>query len=83
MNEESKGRCNNSTITFKTSMIRSSVCDYGGAYIFLKGTITVANTAASGAAVNNTNKKEILKFCAPFTNFITEINNTQVHDAKK
>ena len=83
MNEESKGRCNNSTITFKTSMIRSSVCDYGGAYIFLKRTITVANTAASGAAVNNTNKKEIFKFCAPFTNFITEINNTQVHDAKK
>ena len=28
-------------------------------------------------AVNNTNKK-IFKNCAPFTNCITEINNTQV-----
>ena len=28
------------------------------------------------AAVNNTNKKVIFKNCAPFTNCISEMNNT-------
>ena len=39
-------------------------------------------TAAS-AAVNNTNKKVTFKNCAPYTDYITEINNTQVDDAQK
>ena len=39
-------------------MIRSSLCDYSGAYILFKVTITVSNTAAQGEAVNNTNKKK-------------------------
>ena len=64
-------------------MIRSSLCDYKNAYILAKGTITVPNTAAAGAAENNTNKKLIFKNCAPFTDCITKINNTQVDDAQK
>ena len=63
-------------------MLRSSLCDYSGAYILVKGNITVNNTAAAGAAANNTNKKVIFKNCAPFTNCISEINNTQVDNAK-
>ena len=43
----------NSDIKFKTSMIRSSVCEYSDAYIYVKGSIRVPNTADSGAAVNN------------------------------
>ena len=39
-------------------------------------------TVAS-AAVNNTNKKVTFKNCAPYTDYITEINNTQVDDAQK
>ena len=31
---------------------------------------------------NNTNKKVIFKNCAPFTNCISEINNTQIDNAK-
>ena len=62
-------------------MVRSNLCDYSDAYILLKGTITVTNTAAAGVAVNNTNKKVIFKNYAPFTDCITEINNTQVDDA--
>ena len=43
---------------FKTTMISSSLCDYSVAYILVKGTITVSNTANDdGAAVNNTNRK--------------------------
>ena len=41
------------------------------------------NMAAANAAVNNTNKKLIFKNCAPFSDCITEINNTQVDDAQK
>ena len=52
------------------------------AYILIKGTITVNNTAAADADAKNTNKKVIFKNCAPFTNCISEINNTQVNNAK-
>ena len=62
-------------------MLKSSLCVYSDAYSFVKGTITVNNTAAAGAA-NNTNRKVIFKNCAPFTNCISEINNTQIDNAK-
>ena len=55
-------------------MIRSNLCDYSDAYILVKGTTAVPNTAAAGAAVNKTNKKVIFKNCAPFTDCIPEIN---------
>ena len=83
INDESRGTYNvNSQIKFKTTMLKSSLCDYSDAYILVKGTITVNNTAAADAAVNNANKKVIFKNCAPFTNCISEINNTQIDNAK-
>ena len=63
-------------------MLRSSSCDYGDAYILIKRNITVNDTAADGTAVNNTNKKVIFKKCAPFTNRISKINNTQIDNAE-
>ena len=36
-----------------------------------------------GAVVNNINKKVVFQNCAPFTDCITEINNTQEDDAQK
>ena len=62
----------NKQIRFKTAMLRSSLCDYSDAY----------NTVAGGAAANNTNKKVIFKNCAPFTNCISKINNTQIDNAQ-
>ena len=83
INDELRGVYNvNSQIKFKTTMLKSSLCDYSDAYILVKGTIDVNNTAAQGAAANNTNKKVIIKNCAPFTNCISEINNTQIDNAK-
>ena len=72
----------NKQIRFKTSMLRSSLCDYSDAYILVKGNVTVNNSAAAGAAENNTNKKVIFKNCAPFTNCICKINNTQIDNAE-
>ena len=63
-------------------MLKSSLCDYSDAYILVKGTIGVNNDAAQGAIANNTSKKVIFKNCAPFTNCISEINNTQIDNAK-
>ena len=83
INDESRRAYNvNSQIKFKTTMLKSSLCDYSDAYILVKGTITVNSTAAQGAAANNTNKKVIFKNCVPFTNCISEINNTQLDNAK-
>ena len=83
INGESRGTYNvNSQIKFKTTMLKSSLCDYSDAYILVKGTITVNNTAAADANANNTNKKVVFKNSAPFTNCIIEINNTQEDNAK-
>ena len=83
INDESRGVYNvNSQIKFKTTMLKSSLCDYSDAYILVKGTISINNTAAQGATANNTNKKVIFKNCGPFTNYISEINNTQIDNAK-
>ena len=83
LNDDIRGACSpNKQIRFKTAMLRSSLCDYSDAYILVKGNITVNNTAADGAAANNTNKKVIFKNCAPFTSCISKINNTQIDDAE-
>ena len=70
INDEARGTYSpNKQIKFKTSMLRSSLCDYSDAYIFVQENITVNNTAGGGAAAaNNTNKKVIFKNCAQFTN---------------
>ena len=61
-NDDSWATCNtNSQIKFKTSMLKSSLCDYSYAYILAKGTITAPNMAAADAAANNANKRVVCK----------------------
>ena len=72
----------NKQIRFKTTKLKSSLWDNSDAYILVKGNISVNNTAAAASAVNNTNKKLIFKNCAPFINWITKINNTQIDNAE-
>ena len=82
VNDESRGTYNeDNQINFKTSMLRSNLCNYSDACILVKGTITITNTA-EGAAANNVNKKALFKTCVPFTNSINRINNTQIDDAR-
>ena len=83
INGESTGTYNTGVqIKFKTTMLKSVLCDYNNAYILVKVKISVDNTAAASADANNTNKKVIFKNCALFTDCISEINNTQVDNAK-
>ena len=83
INYESRGTYSvNSQIKLKTTMLKSNLWDFSDAYILINGSITVNNTAAVDADANNTNKKVIFKTCALFTNCISEVNNTQVDNAK-
>ena len=82
INDESRGMYNkHNQIRFKTSMLRSTLCDFSNAYILVRRTLAVVNTGAQGQSNNPTNKKVVLKNCAPFTKCINKINNTQVDDA--
>ena len=52
-NDEARGTCSpNKEIKFKTSMLRSSLRDYGDAYILVKGNISVNNTRTVAALTN-------------------------------
>ena len=85
INDESRGAYNaNSQIKFKTTMLKSSLYDYSDAYILVKGTITITGAGADAAArqADERDKGVAFKNCAPFTNCISEINNTQVDNAK-
>ena len=85
INDESRGTYNvNSQIKFKTTMLKSSLCDYSDAYIFVKGTITIEGAGNDAAArqADERNKGVIFKNCAPFINCISEINNTQIDNSK-
>ena len=84
INDESRGAYNvNSQIKFKTAMLKSSLCDYSHAYILVKGRITIEGAGVDAAArqADERDKCVAFKNCAPFTNCISEINNTQIDNA--
>ena len=63
---QSRGLSNtNSDIRFKTTMLKSSLCDYSDAYILVKGRITITGAGADAAArqADERNKGVIFKNC--------------------
>ena len=64
----------------KKSKLKSSLCDYSDAYILVSAAITIPNTGAVAALSNR--KNIIIKNCDPFTDCVSEINNTQIDNAK-
>ena len=65
-------------IRFKTSMLRSDLCDFSNAYIVVEGTITVTRT-------NNRSRKNgplAFKSNAPFSICISKINNTLIDNVE-
>ena len=80
VNDHERGTYNfNSLIKFKTSMLRSSFCDYSDAYILVSRTITVAELVTSGG---KNGIEKVFQNCAPFTDCTSEINNTRIHNGK-
>ena len=53
---------------------------YSDTYILASEAITIPNTGT--AAILNNRKNIIIKNCAPVTDYISKINNTQVDNAK-
>ena len=85
INDESRGGYNvHSQIKFKTTMLKSSLCYYSDTYILIKGTITITGRGADAAArqTDERDKGVSFKNRAPFINCISEINNTQIDNAK-
>ena len=72
INDESRGTYNvNSQIKFKTTMLKSSLCDYSDA-ILVKGKITIRG------AGNYADKGVAFKNCAPFTTCKSDTNNVEI-----
>ena len=74
----------NKSIRFKTTMLRSNLCDYSDAYILVTATITVTAPGANNNANNIRDKRNrllILKNNAPFVSCITRINDELIEDA--
>ena len=84
INDESRGTYTGNDIKFKTTMLRSNLCDYADAYILVKGTITITGAGNDDAAkrLDERNKGVIFKNCAPFTKCISRINNTDIDNAQ-
>ena len=74
INDESRGTYTSNDIKFKTTMLRSSLCDYADAYILVKGAITVTGAKDDDATkrLDEINKDVVFKNCAPFTKCISK-----------
>ena len=84
-NDETRGTYNvNSQIKFKTTVLRSSLCDYSDTYIFIKGKITITGAGDDAVArqADERDKGVAFKNCSHFNNCISEINDTQIYNAK-
>ena len=85
ISDELRGTYNvNSRIEFKTTMLKSSLCDYSDAYVLVKGQIIITGAGDDAAArqADVRDKGVAFKNYAPSTDCISEINNTQTDHAK-
>ena len=85
INDEPQGMYKDSTqIKFKTSIIKSNLCDCSDVYILVIRTITITRAGADDAAkrADEGNKAVIFKNCVPFTECISNVNNSQIENAK-
>ena len=68
-------------IRFKTSMLRSDLCDYSDAYIVVKGDITLTKTNGRGI-IDIRNRFLAFKNNAPLTNCVSKIYNVLIDNAE-
>ena len=82
--DESRGTYTSNDIRFKTTMLRSNLCDYADAYILVKSTITITGARNDDATkqADERGKGVTFKNCAPFTKCVSRINNTDIDNAQ-
>ena len=67
---------------FKTSIQKLSLCDYSDGYMLIKETETIPIPPQAWDNANNNDQEVVFWNSAPFTNCLSEINNTQINNAK-
>ena len=84
INDDLRGTYTDADITFKTAMLKSNLCDYADAYIFVKGRITITGHGDDAAAreLDERNKGVKFKNCAPYTKCIRRKNNKDIDNAQ-
>ena len=84
INEESRGTYTGNDVKFKTTMLRSNLCDYADAYTLVNRRITITGAGDDGAAIlaDERDKGVTFKNCVPFTKRISRINNTDINNAQ-
>ena len=84
INDDSRGTYN-SQIKLKSLMLKYIIFDYAHAYMVVNGIITITGERADDDTnqADEEDKEVILKNYAPFTDCISEINNTQVDNANR
>ena len=85
INYDSLGVCKTGNqIRFKTSMLKSSLCDYSDAYILVIGTITTtgAGTYTDAKRIDERNNEVIFKSCGLFIKCTREIKDGQIDHGK-
>ena len=82
INDESRATYTSNDIKFKTTMLRSNLCDYADGYILVKRTITITATGDDDATnrADERDKGVTFKNCAPFTKCVIRINNNNAQD---
>ena len=86
INDQSRAVTNtNRNIRFKTTMLKSILCDYKDAYILVKGRITISGEGADVTARLADERNTVviyIKKNATFINCKSEINNTEIDNDK-
>ena len=84
INDESRGTYTRNDIKFKTTILRSNLCDYADSCILVKGTVAVTWAGADAAAIqaDERDKGVIFKNCAPFTKCISRVSGTDIDNAQ-
>ena len=72
----------NKQIRFKTSMLRSDLCDYSDAYIVVKGIITVSTTDGANNIRDKENRPLEFKNNAPVISCISKINGVLIENTE-
>ena len=75
INDESRGTYTGNDINFKTTMLRSNLCDYADAYILVQGTIAITGAGNNAAErwADERDKGVTFKNCASCTKCISRI----------
>ena len=82
--ESKKSYKPDSDIKFKTTTLKSKLCDYADAHILVKGTIAItgARDNAPARQPDERNKGVIFENCASFTKCISRINGIDIDSAQ-